>query len=190
MLGGVWGGTSSAWVWNNRIIHVVEPPLQQLVTLTLSHTPMDLVCATVRDANDGLWITHGLKDRRSPMSTDALHEIADRLCELWFGCPRWTAQEVWWRALGSWPQVDGDLALRGIDVMTMPPPRATNTLRALLTKWASGNEDAAEELRHALTEPPPRVARRQAEKDAAREQDSDAAGHDWMAVMALASKAR
>lgn len=186
MFGGVWGGTSSAWVWNGRTVHIIEPPLHQLVTLVLSHTPMDLVCATVRDPWDGAWIIHGLRDRRSSMSTDALHEIADGLAELWFGCPRWTAQEIWWRAISAWPQVDGELSMRGVDVMTMPPPRATNTIRAVLAKWVSGSEEKTEQLHRELTEPPPRVAQREAVREVAAEES----GHDFMAAMALASKAR
>lgn len=184
MLGGVWGGTSSAWVWNDRVVHVVEPPLVKLIPLLLSHTPMDLVCATVRDIDDGVWIVHGLRDRDSAMSTDVLHEIADGLCASWFGCPRWTAQEVWWRALGNWSMVDGELSMRGVDVMSMPAPRATNTIRALLLKWASGDESRMESLIHDFDTPPPRVAA----KEAVREVAAEEAAFDWTAAAALASK--
>lgn len=190
MLGGTWGAASTAWVCDGRTIHVVEPALPQLVSLVLSHTPLDLVCGTVRDAADGGWIVAGLYDRDHPMTSDFLQEVADGLAELWFGCPRWTAQEVWWRALGAWPQVDGELSLRGVDVMALPAPRATNTIRALLTKWESGEKEAAQKLSAELTTPPPRVAARAAERELEDEVEGDGAGHDFLAVMELASKAR
>lgn len=184
MLGPPWGTPAAAWVCDGRVIHVTEPALPKLVSLLLAYSPVALVCSTVRDREDSTMIVRALLDRTDPMCSAFLDDVADALCESWFGCPRWTAQEVWWRALGNWAMVDGELSMRGVDVMSMPAPRATNTIRALLLKWASGDESKMESLAHDFDTPPPRVAA----KEAVREVAAEEAAFDWTAAAALASK--
>lgn len=181
-----WGPTPSAWTLDGRVIHLARPPLVHLIGLVLAHTPVRVVLGSIRDQSDSEFVAGAILDRGHPLCSEFLDGIADSLVEAWFGMPRWTVQEIWWRALGSWPDIEGELSSRGVDVLVMTPARATNTVRALLLRWVSGDESKADELRRDLATEPPRVAFQAANI----EERAEAAAFDWGQALALAQQHR
>lgn len=179
-----WGYDPTAWTIDGRVMHVTRPPTINLVNLVMTYSPIHVVFGTLRDDVDRQFLTEQVMDKTSPIENDVLHDVADQLVSEWFGMPRWTVQEIWWRVLGNWATIDGELTMRGVELMELPPARATNTARALLTKWAAGNDNTAEELRHDLTTEPPRIQHREV-STAATEEAVEAAAFDWNATMAL-----
>lgn len=179
-----WGTDPTAWTLDGRVMHVTRPPLVPLIGLVMSHSPVDIVLRTLRDQEDQQFLYLEIMDPESLIATNILQDIADTLVLEWFGMPRWTVQEIWWRVLGSWADVDGELTMRGVDLMTLSPARATATAKALLAKWVSADKDRAEELQRDLTSEPLRILRR---KEAASETPEavEEAAYDWGAAMEL-----
>ncbi|MGW6017798.1 hypothetical protein ACWFNS_07330, partial [Oerskovia enterophila] len=96
-------------------------------------------------------------------------------------------QEIWWRVLGSWAEIDGELQMRGVDLISLPPATATNTAKAVLTKWVSGDEDKRNTLYSDLTTEPPRILLRSRSEESTPE-TVEAEGYDFMAALALANQ--
>ena len=165
-------------------MHVTRPPLVSLIGLVMSHSPVDIVLRTLRDVEDQQFLYLAIMDPESPIATGLLQDIADALVVEWFDMPRWTVQEIWWRVLGSWSDVDGELTMRGVDLMSLSPARATSTAKALLLKWASMNKDRAEALQRDLTTEPLRILRKKEEQADSPEAVEEAA-FDWTAAMQL-----
>ena len=150
----------------------------------MSHSPVDIVLRTLRDLEDQQFLYLEIMDPESRVATDLLQDIADALVAEWFDMPRWTVQEIWWRVLGSWSDVDGELTMRGVDLLSLSPPRATATAKALLLKWASMDKDRAEALQRDLTTEPLRILRKWEERADSPEAVEEAA-FDWTAAMQL-----
>lgn len=184
-----WGREPTAWTIDGRVMNVTRPPLVELINLVMAPTPTYLVLYTLADREDRKFLVGQIFDRSSRIEIELLHDVADRLVVGWFGMPRWTVQEIWWRALGAWAEVDGELAMRGVDLTALDPVRATHVVKSLLTKWASSNEKRAEELSRDLTTEPPRILRRRLTTVESAE-EVEAAGFDWEAAAALASQQR
>ncbi|QDH93517.1 hypothetical protein SEA_VERITY_31 [Gordonia phage Verity] len=98
---------------------------------------------------------------------ELLQFVADRLVESHLGVKRWIAQRVWRDALGSWLLVDGELQLRGIDVLALPPDRATNAVYALLRGWAANDQASLDKWKRRVETPPLREIRRWKRDDVA-----------------------
>ncbi|MGW6376221.1 hypothetical protein ACWFRB_09180 [Rhodococcus sp. NPDC055112] len=176
-----WGRDPTAWTLDGRVMHVTRPPLIQLIGLVMGYTPIHVVFGTLRDPDDRQYLYAQVMDKSSEVDNDLLDDVADALVLEWFGLPRWTVQELWWRAIGQWADVDGNLALRGVDILQMSPQRATSTVRALLQKWVAGDDNRREQLRHDLETAPPRVARGEQH----REVEAEEAAFDWNQALAL-----
>ncbi|ORL03402.1 hypothetical protein A6F55_09280 [Prescottella equi] len=168
---------------------VTRPPLVELINLLIAPTPTWLVLYTLSKAEDRKFLASAIFDRTSRIEIELLHDVADALVRGWFGMPRWTVQEIWWRVLGAWAEVDGELAARGIDLTDLEPARATHVAKSLLTKWAASDERRAEELHRDLVTEPPRVLQRRI--DAADSvEEVEAAAFDWEAAAALVNQQR
>ena len=109
----------------------------------------------------------------SPVDLDVLQVVADRVVETHLGIPRWVAARLWQQAAGAWMLVDGELTLRGLDVLAMPAQRATHAVYALLRGWqARGKEDALRAWQRKLETPPLREIQRWKRDDVAVESAS------------------
>lgn len=170
-------------------MEVTRPPLVDLINLVMAWTPTSVVLGTLTSDTDRRFLINQILDRSSRVGVDLLHDVADRLVLGWFGLPRWTVQEIWWRAFINWAEIDGELSMRGVDLMIYEPARATHTVKAMLTKWASANEKHAEELARDLTTEPPRIMQRRL-TTAEAQAEVEAAGFDWEAAAALVNQQR
>lgn len=168
-------------------MHVTRPPLVQLVSLLMAHTPIHVVFGSLRDREDEQYLYEQVLDFESPVGNDLLNDVADHLVQAWFGMPRWTVQEIWWRVLGVWPEVDGELQMRGVDLISLPPARATNTAKAVLTKQVVGDKDRAAELHRDFFTEPPRIVLRHRTEETTPEA-IEAEGFDFMAALELAKQ--
>ncbi|RDI32463.1 hypothetical protein DEU38_103196 [Rhodococcus sp. AG1013] len=184
-----WGREPTAWTIDGRVMEVTRPPLVELVNLVMAPTPTYLVLYTLTRPEDRKYLVAQVFDRQSRIEIELLHDVADHLVLGWFGMPRWTVQEIWWRVLGSWAEIDGELAMRGVDLVSLEPARATHVAKSLLAKWASSNEDHAQELSRDLTTEPPRVAQRRLDI-ADTVEEIEAAAFDWEAAAALVNQQR
>ncbi|MGW6017868.1 hypothetical protein ACWFNS_07680, partial [Oerskovia enterophila] len=92
-----------------------------LVSLLMAHSPIHVVFGTLEDPEDEAFLYAQVMDFESPVGNDLLNDVADQLVASWFGMPRWTVQEIWWRVLGSWAEIDGELQMRGVDLISLPP---------------------------------------------------------------------
>ncbi len=95
----------------------------------------------IPDTAAGMWLTLTMTDvaDRSvvytrisdpdwpPVWVEDFDDIADFLCERVTGWFRWEAEHVWRQTLGAWAVIDGDLQAAGVDLLALPPSRATNT---------------------------------------------------------------
>jgi hypothetical protein len=168
-------------------MHVTRPPLVPLVHMIISFTPIHLVFGSLRDVEDKQFLFEKILDPESRIGNELLDLVADRLVQEWFWMPRWTVQEIWWRAMAAWSELDGELSMRGVNLMSMPPAQATNTVKAVLRKWASADKDAAEELQRDLTTEPPRIVLRHRTEETTPEA-IEAEGYDFMAALELAKQ--
>ncbi len=184
-----WGREPTAWTIDGRVMSVTRPPLVELINLLMAPTPTWLVLYTLSEVEDRKFLASAIFDRASRIEIELLHDVADALVHGWFGMPRWTVQEIWWRVLGAWAEVDGELATRGIDLTALEPARATHVAKSLLTKWAASDERRSEELHRDLVTEPPRVLQRRI--DAADSvEEVEAAAFDWEAAAALVNQQR
>lgn len=168
-------------------MHVTRPPLVQLVGLLLAHSPIHVVFGSLRDSEDERFLYEQVMDFESPVGNDLLNDVADQLVAAWFGMPRWTVQEIWWRVLGAWAEIDGELQMRGVDLISLPPARATNTAKAVLTKWVSGDEEKRNAFYSDLTTEPPRILLK-SRTDELTPETVEAEGFDFMAALELANQ--
>lgn len=182
-----WVSDPTAWAVDGRVMHVTRPPLVPLVHMIISFSPIQVVMGSLRDIDDKQWLFEQILDPESKIGNEFVHRVADALVQEWFWMPRWTVQEIWWKAMGNWSDVDGELSMRGVDLMSMPPAQATNTVKAVLRKWASGNKEAAEELQRDLATEPPRIALNPRRAEIAPEA-VEAEGFDFMAALELANQ--
>ncbi|MFE5789539.1 hypothetical protein [Rhodococcus erythropolis] len=186
-----WGADPTAWVVDGRVVHVTRPPLIRLVNLVVTHTPIYVVFGSLRDPADEQFLIQQILDDDSPIENDFLNDVADELVEAWFGMPRWTVQEIWWRVLQQWTDIDGELQMRGVDLMALPPARATNLAKAVLMKFASGSDDRVRALLDDFTMEPPRIVRKHAEAEGESTSESvEAAAYDFNAAIELMHQIR
>ncbi|NMO00833.1 hypothetical protein HH308_06350 [Gordonia sp. TBRC 11910] len=169
MLGDPWVFEDPAWALDGRVIRHQCPPLRTAVALLTHPSPVPLVVGTMGPADaDRLYesVLCGW-----PSESGMLDIVADHLGETWFCRPRWEAQRLWQQTLGAWGTIDGELLLRGINVMDLPPARATNVVMAVWRKLLGGSNDWEPWIAK-LTATPLRVQRRQMRLDAAKNIDS------------------
>lgn len=112
-----------------------------------------------------------------------LESIADRLFETHIGVPRWVAQRVWQQAYGSWLLVDGEMQLRGIDLLSMPIARATTAVFALIRSWHTGDDDQLKRWMRKVETPPLREIRRYRRENVSLESTSTDTMAERMAKM-------
>ncbi|AXQ60644.1 hypothetical protein SEA_ALI17_28 [Gordonia phage Ali17] len=112
-----------------------------------------------------------------------LDSIADRLFETHIGVPRWVAQRVWQQAYGSWTLVDGEMQLRGLDLLSMPMQRATTAVYALIRSWHTNDDEQLKRWTRKVETPPLREIRRYRREDVAIESASTDSMAEQMAKM-------
>ena len=172
----VWRRDTNAWVLDDTIIGLQQPPLNRLVPIVLSWSPVPLILSTCSERAHAAWIAKRLLDRTDPLDFDPLEPIADEIVDHWFGMPRWTVQRLWKEAISGWRELDGTLGARGVDVLALPPDRATNIVYGVLSKWRDPKD--VPRWRTKLNEPPARVLH--------ADTGAEAAAFDWAAAAALA----
>ena len=158
-----------AWALNGKVIRHQCPPLRTAVAFLTNPSPVPLVVGTMRSRDVGH--LYEAVFTGTPTEKHMLDIVADHLGECWFGRPRWEAQRLWQQTLGAWATIDGELLLRGINVMELPPPRATNVVMAVWRKLLAGSQDWDMWITK-LTAEPLRVQRRRMQLDAAKNVDS------------------
>lgn len=133
------------------------PPLRQalaalLVDDPIEEWPLPLALGALADREDRNTVLLALMNDEARL--DDFHLIADAVARLWFAWPRWSSRVLWRTALEAWPTVDGEMLLRGIDIETMEPGRATNALWALFRSWWGGTDRWDGFVRQVQSEPP------------------------------------
>lgn len=88
--------------------------------------------------------------------------IADQLVEAGIGWHRWEAEYVWAQTMGAWRLIDGEHLGRGVDIMGLPPGRATAVAYAWWHHRLGRSEDEWKKFTKDMTREPRRVVRRQA----------------------------
>ncbi|MBF6298213.1 hypothetical protein IU459_11745 [Nocardia amamiensis] len=173
-----WKGSAGAWKLDDRIVHLADPlpSTRDMVSMVVSSYAFRVVVGTCRDRDDVGWlVTEIIKGRL--LTASRVEVIADALVEQIFGQPRWVVQRLWREALGIWREVDAELGVRGVDVLALPPDRATNTVYGVLHRRRSHDERALKKWMHELEDTPARV-RQTPVGDAA-------AAADWMALAGM-----
>jgi hypothetical protein len=180
-----WRRPVTAWAINGHPVRLAERDLRPLVNM-LYAPAVWLVLGTCASNVDANRIANRILDVDGGVSDDLIETIADRIAEAYFGRPRWQATVIWRRAMDRWYDVDGDMLSRGVDLMTLPPDRATNVVRKFLIDAARDDKVAMQRLSDALSSPPADVLMRVAKADAARGQ----ATNNFDAAAQLAAAAR
>lgn len=172
-----WRRDTGGWVLDGTVVHLRQPPMRHLVPLILSWSPVPFILVTCRDNEVAAWIAGRIVDRRDPLDAYILDPVVDEIIDTWFGMPRWTVQRLWKEAIGAWRDIDGEAGAKGVDVLALPPDRATNTIYRMLRARYRDAKDLQRWARK-LEEPPVRVLH-------AATSSADTAA-DWAAVAALA----
>lgn len=180
MPGAVWSAASSAWMLDERVVHLRDPlpPTRDLVIMLQSEYNWRLPLHTMRDEHDRVWLWEAI--RTGAMRPPTINEIADGVAKHIFGQPRWTVARIWSQALEIWRELDAELIGRGVDVMTLAPDRATNAVFGVLRNRRADDTRRLNEWVRALAAPPARVLNTETgTKDAAA---------DWLAAAARLNK--
>lgn len=162
-----------------------QPDIRVIVGLLLAPSPVPMLLGTTDDTDDADWLSHKILAPDGGMPDDLLELIADGIAETYFGRPRWQARVIWRRGLANWPDIDGELSSHGVDLMSLPPDRATNTVFRLLSLWIREDKQAREAFTSELSTPPAAVEIRRMKVVA----DIEQAHTNWNAVAALAAQA-
>lgn len=154
----VWKATAGAWTIDDRIVHLADPlpPTRDLAGMTLSAYSWRVIVGTMRDPADMAWLI-GETIRGTYLTERRLDRIADALVENLFGQPRWVVQRLWREAIGRWRELDAELGARGVDLLALPPDRATNIVFGQLRRAHSGKEEHLRTWLAQLEEQPARV---------------------------------
>ena len=183
MAGPPWLAVPQWWVLDGHRMKLVVPPTMELVQAMLIDNEacgMYVLSATM-DRFDAMWLYRRIFEPDLPLlQFPVLDEIADVLVARIVGLPRWTATAIWKETLGAWPLIDGELQGRGINVIDLPPHRATNAVIGVWRGFYSGG-DGFTKWWDKMNREPTRVLIRELERD-----DDQAAANDFAAAMALA----
>lgn len=193
-LGPPWFDPPTVWSLDGHRIGLREPSTRELVSALLIDDPESpnaaglhvllVCCADDGDRDYLLGRILGTVDQA--VSLLELEFVADEVVAAFCGgLPRWAVHKVWRRTYGAWMAVDGDLQLSGVDVMTLPPARATAAVLAVWRKWLRGNEQEMARFNRELETPPLRVIHREDE-----EQGSSADDGGWLEVEGLYAQTR
>ncbi len=149
--------------------------------MVVSEYAFRLVIGTCRDRADIGWLIPEII-KGETVTAHLLDGIADALAVQIFGQPRWVTQRLWREAMSMWREVDAELGVRGVDVLALPPDRATNTIYGVLHRRRSHDERKLTEWLRELEAEPMRV-RGTASGDAA-------AAADFMQLMGMVGAGR
>lgn len=142
---------------NGRPMRMAQPPpLREalavlLVDDPLPEWPVPLSVRALADVDDQQALLMMLVHDQARL--EDFHVIADAVARVWFKWPRWSARVLWRTAWDSWPTVDGELLMRGVDIETMEVGRATNTIWALLRSWWGSTDRWDSFVREVQSEP-------------------------------------
>ncbi|SNS58062.1 hypothetical protein [Rhodococcoides kyotonense] len=187
MPAGAWRRQIDAWSLDGRaVVLAPQPELRVLVGLLLASSPVPMLMGTCGDSVDADWLAGRIVDPDSKITDDMLDRIADGIADAYFARPRWQAQVIWRRGLNSWMDIDGELSGRGIDLMVLPPDRATNIVYRILMDWVREDKRAREQFVAELSTPPAAVQVRNVKVV----KDVEAAHADWNALAALSAQAQ
>ncbi|QGJ95814.1 hypothetical protein J1770_gp28 [Gordonia phage EMoore] len=182
-----WTDAPLGFVLDGALLSTRIPDTRTLVTTLL--IPEDdprggLYTVLAMCDDDSAWpFVRSILEQGSTITLALLDSIADRLFESHIGVPRWVAQRVWQQAYGSWTLVDGEMQLRGLDVLTMPMSRATTAVYALIRSWHTGDDDQLKRWTRKIETPPLREIRRYKRENVALESTSTDTMAERMAKM-------
>lgn len=133
---------------------------------------------------DRVWLLSRIAAPHSTVTLEVLHLVADRLIRSILGMERWTAEELWRATMANWSVLDGDMLLDGVDVIELPPARATSVVLALWRRRFRHDSDGWRQFQRAIEKEPRREVRRQAEERAGAISPEQAAQFQQLAARA------
>lgn len=164
MLGAPWTSPPPWWSLDGRPMRVQVPATTRLAAAIATPDDKGAGLYTVIECTapgDRWWIFHQIVE--AGLDVDVLDEIADTLVERIVGRKRWEAAYLWRHTLGSWPEIDGDLTGRGVDLAELPAARATNVVHAWWRRNLQ-NADAWNRFIREMEREPVRVIEREADQ--------------------------
>ncbi|OZE95086.1 hypothetical protein CH302_19290 [Rhodococcus sp. 15-2388-1-1a] len=181
-----WRRPVDGWSLDGIEVALAQQPLRVVVGMLLADSPIPMILGTTEDPAVSDVIAKMIVDIDGGITDELLELIADGIAEAYFARPRWQAAVLWRRAIEAWPDIDGELTGRGVDIMELPPDRATNVVFHLLMARVAEDKNARAALVSELQAAPAAVQTRSMKraKDAERQQA------DWDAVAALAAAAQ
>lgn len=124
------------------------------LTVACTHTAdREIVFSRIADSD---WVPIWLED---------FDPIADYLCHQLSGWLRWEAEHVWRETLNAWAIVDGDMQGRGVDLLGLPPARATNAVFAWWRKTLGSDENQWKKWTRDMRREPRRIIIAEADKE-------------------------
>lgn len=87
-------------------------------------------------------ILTGLHKRSSGITTRLLYRIGCEVIGSLGGCPWWSAITLAMTLRGDWWAFDATARLEGVDLLTLPLPRALSIVYALCTRFVEGDKRA------------------------------------------------
>ena len=108
-----------------------------------------------------------------------MRTVVDELIHAWTGWPGWTATRLWREALESWQATDGHNLTHGVDLLDLPPDRATTPVFATLAERHGNDKDHGDRWAAPCT----RTTRRSPARS--RKPDSSSDAKDWQAMATI-----
>lgn len=164
-VGPPWNAPPTVCSFNGRVVHLQVPDTRALVDALLTdeqasglHVVLELVIPEDRGRVYDL-----ICERGSTASLAFFHRVADRLARVVLGVERWSAEFLWRRTIAMWTYVDGDLLSKGVELLDLPPARATAVTLAWWRSLHSNNVDGWKQFTREMEKEPRREVIRQAE---------------------------
>ena len=173
-----WTRTVVTWALDLRPYRATCPPTRVLSLLLLEH-PVWLLLTTLPD-DDRADLAELICEHHSPVTDDLMRTVVDELIHAWTGWPGSTATRLWREALESWQATDGHNLTHGVDLLDLPPDRATTAVFATLAERHGNDKDHGDRWRRTLQTQPLDVTRREA-----RKADSGSDAQDWQAMATI-----
>ena len=156
-----WADAPPGFVLDGAFLSVQVPATRELVRSMLVDLddPSSGLMIVATCCGPGAWprLVDVIMRPGSRVDLDLLNRIADAIIKYTLGTDRWVVARLWQQAVANWLQVDGELQLRGVDVLSLPPGRATNAVYALIRSWQAQDKTTHERWQRKLDTPPLRV---------------------------------
>lgn len=154
--------------------------------MLLADSPIPMILGTTEDPDVSDVLAKMIVDIDGGVTDELLELIADGIADVYFARPRWQASVLWRRTIEAWPDIDGELTSRGVDIMELPADRATNVVFHLLMSRVAEDKNARTALVTELQSAPAAVQTRSMK----RARDAERLQADWDAMAALSAAAQ